>query len=77
MICSSGKTGIASTFINRDSKETVLLDLKHLLKEASQKVPPILNTIPDPSDEWQEVDGIVGCGYCGTSSCQCARTSYI
>ena len=28
-----GKTGVATTFINRDCMETTLLDLKHLLIE--------------------------------------------
>jgi ATP-dependent RNA helicase DDX41 len=36
-----GKTGIATTFINRNQQETVLLDLKHLLKEAKQRIPPV------------------------------------
>lgn len=32
-----GKTGVATTFINtRHTNETILLDLKHLLKEAKQ-----------------------------------------
>ena len=29
-----GKTGIATTFINKKQNESILLDLKHLLKEA-------------------------------------------
>ncbi|CAI9113310.1 OLC1v1013886C1 [Oldenlandia corymbosa var. corymbosa] len=36
-----GKTGIATTFINRNQRETTLLDLKHLLQEAKQRVPPL------------------------------------
>jgi hypothetical protein len=39
----SGKTGIATTFINsRQCSESILLDLKHLLKEAKQRVPQFL-----------------------------------
>jgi hypothetical protein len=39
----SGKTGIATTFINsRQCSESILLDLKHLLKEAKQRVPHFL-----------------------------------
>ena len=38
----SGKTGIATTFINKNQSESILLDLKHLLKEAKQRIPPIL-----------------------------------
>jgi len=33
-----GKTGVATTFINKNTPESVLLDLKHLLIEAKQKV---------------------------------------
>jgi hypothetical protein len=39
----SGKTGIATTFVNsRQCSESILLDLKHLLKEAKQRVPHFL-----------------------------------
>ena len=37
-----GKTGIATTFINKNQSESILLDLKHLLKEAKQRIPPVL-----------------------------------
>jgi ATP-dependent RNA helicase DDX41 len=37
-----GKTGVATTFINKSCEETTLLDLKHLLKEARQRIPPVL-----------------------------------
>jgi ATP-dependent RNA helicase DDX41 len=33
----SGKTGIATSFVNRDTPEQTLLDLKYLLMEAGQK----------------------------------------
>lgn len=36
-----GKTGVATTFINKDVEESALLDLKHLLVEAKQRVPPV------------------------------------
>lgn len=39
-----GKTGVATTFINKDVKESALLDLKHLLVEAKQRVPPVRQT---------------------------------
>lgn len=32
-----GKTGVATTFINKDVEESALLDLKHLLIEAKQR----------------------------------------
>ena len=40
---------MATSFINREVDETLLLDLKHLLKEAKQKIPPVLMTLDDPS----------------------------
>lgn len=33
----SGKTGIATTFVNMNTTEQTLLDLKYLLKEAKQR----------------------------------------
>lgn len=60
-----GKTGVATTFINRECAETTLLDLKHLLREAKQKIPPVLMTLPDPTDTAIDVQGIKGCAYCG------------
>jgi len=44
-----GKTGVATSFINLECDETLLLDLKHLLKEAKQKIPPVLQTLDDPT----------------------------
>ena len=38
----SGKTGVATTFINKNQEESILLDLKHLLIEAKQRIPPVL-----------------------------------
>eukprot|EP00736_Rhodelphis_marinus_P005530 Rmarinus@m.1103 len=61
-----GKTGVATTFINGAVPEMTLLDLKHLLVEAGQRVPPMLATIEDPADLHQEKDGLSkGCSYCG------------
>lgn len=40
-----GKTGVATTFINKDVDESILLDLKHLLIEAKQRVPPVLQAL--------------------------------
>lgn len=36
----SGKTGIATTFVNMNTPEQTLLDLKYLLMEAGQKYVP-------------------------------------
>jgi exosome complex RNA-binding protein Rrp42 (RNase PH superfamily) len=32
---------VATTFINKEVEESALLDLKHLLIEAKQRVPPV------------------------------------
>ena len=63
-----GKTGIATTFINREQSETTLLDLKHLLKEAKQRVPPVLLALDDPLEAMQAAaaaSGAKGCAFCG------------
>lgn len=44
----SGKTGIATTFVNMTVPEQTLLDLKYLLMEAKQRIPPFLAAIEDP-----------------------------
>ncbi|ORZ12062.1 P-loop containing nucleoside triphosphate hydrolase protein [Lobosporangium transversale] len=61
----SGKTGIATTFINMNSSEQILLDLKHLLKEAKQRVPPVLEALEDPTEKYKDMGVAGGCGYCG------------
>jgi ATP-dependent RNA helicase DDX41 len=48
-----GKTGVATTFINKDVEESILLDLKHLLIEAKQRVPPVLQALDDPDEDLQ------------------------
>jgi len=45
-----GKTGVATTFINKNCSEQILLDLKYLLKEAKQRIPPVLNHLEDPDE---------------------------
>ena len=37
--------GYATTFVNKSVEEPVLMDLKHLLIEAKQQVPPFLATL--------------------------------
>ncbi|KAF9258099.1 P-loop containing nucleoside triphosphate hydrolase protein [Marasmius fiardii PR-910] len=59
----SGKTGIATTFVNMNTPEQTLLDLKYLLMEAGQKVPPFLATIEDPRAAQGGV--LKGCPVCG------------
>ena len=63
-----GKTGVATTFVNKSQSESELLDLKHLLREAKQRVPPVLAALHDPMDELQalaDASGTKGCAYCG------------
>ena len=63
-----GQKGVATTFLTRETPESAMLDLKHVLKEAKQHVPPVLETIHDPMDEFQEIEaasGTRGCAYCG------------
>lgn len=60
-----GKTGVATTFINKDVEESILLDLKHLLIEAKQRVPPVLQALEDPDEDINNVGGVKGCAFCG------------
>jgi len=61
-----GKTGVATTFINKSCEETTLLDLKHLLKEAHQRIPPVLMIMDDPLDNVvTDGSGTKGCSFCG------------
>lgn len=72
-----GKTGIATTFINRNSPDSILLDLKYLLMEAKQRVPPFLMLIDDPMEKFKSLQAASaakggegdgegqGCSYCG------------
>jgi superfamily II DNA/RNA helicase len=55
----SGHTGIATTFINKANDESVLLDLKHLLREAKQKIPPFLLELCSENEKYLNVGGIV------------------
>ncbi|KAF6204591.1 hypothetical protein GE061_018751 [Apolygus lucorum] len=61
----SGKTGLATTFINKANDESVLLDLKHLLIEAKQKVPPFLAELQSESEKYLDLGDERGCSYCG------------
>lgn len=59
----SGKTGIATTFINQHCSEHIRLDLKHLLREAKQRIPPFLAIMEDPIEKYGNLTG--GCSFCG------------
>ncbi|KAK7259035.1 hypothetical protein RIF29_24629 [Crotalaria pallida] len=63
-----GKTGIAITFINKNQSETSLLDFKHLLQEAKQRIPPFLAELNDPMEDNEvitDISGVKGCAFCG------------
>ncbi|CAH0520782.1 unnamed protein product [Peronospora belbahrii] len=67
-----GKTGVATTFINKSVPESALLDLKHLLVEAKQTVPPVLKVLEDPYEDLERAGdglsnatGTKGCAFCG------------
>jgi ATP-dependent RNA helicase DDX41 len=76
-----GKTGIATTFINRGSDETVLLDLKYLLIEAKQRLPLVLQTLQGPYDGLigtnQNKGGCLYCGGLGHSVLQCTKITNV
>lgn len=60
-----GRTGIATTFVNSTSgvDESTLLDLKYLLMEAKQHIPPFLLAIHDPNAT--AGGALQGCPICG------------
>lgn len=53
----STNKGLATTFINKANEESVLLDLKHLLIEAKQHVPPFLATLQSETEVFQDLGG--------------------
>ncbi|SCV74116.1 BQ2448_6548 [Microbotryum intermedium] len=67
----SGKTGIATTFVNMQTAEQTLLDLKYLLMEAKQKIPPFLSSIEDPNAG--NTTGCANCGGLGHSIANCPK----
>ena len=64
-----GKTGVATTFINKNQTQTTLLDLKQLLIESKQRLPPILADLDDPQEDDKvaiaQQSGVKGCAFCG------------
>jgi len=58
-------TGTATTMINSKVDVAVLADLKHLLIEAKQKLPPFLASVQTEHDQLNEDLGSAGCSYCG------------
>lgn len=60
-----GKTGVATTFINKSVDETTMLDLKGLLREARQRIPPVLEMLEDPRELSGADKTAGGCSFCG------------
>lgn len=61
----SGGKGMATTFVNKWNEVSVLLDLKHLLLEARQKVPAFLAELCSEAEQFLDVGDGQGCSYCG------------
>ncbi|OAF71331.1 hypothetical protein A3Q56_00910 [Intoshia linei] len=57
--------GLATTYVNHSCDHTVLLDLKHLLIEAKQKIPDFLIPLEASYISKLFVAGALGCSYCG------------
>jgi ATP-dependent RNA helicase DDX41 len=45
--------------------ESTLLDLKHLLLEARQRIPPFLGDLQSDREKYLTVGNTKGCQYCG------------
>lgn len=61
-----GRTGVATTFVNKNQDETILLDLKALLLEAMQNIPPFLQSLDSAAEvNTKDIGGVKGCAYCG------------
>lgn len=60
----SDTTGQATTFVNKANEESILLDLKHLLMESKQKIPPFLLEVCADNELGLEMGNTQGCSYC-------------
>ncbi|KAI9300256.1 P-loop containing nucleoside triphosphate hydrolase protein [Cunninghamella echinulata] len=69
----SGKTGVATTFINQHCSEQIRLDLKLLLREAKQRVPPFLAAMEDPTEKYGLLGGCTFCGGLGHRINNCPK----
>lgn len=61
----SNTKGLATTFVNKTTDQSVLLDLKHLLIEAKQKVPSFLEELCPETEHYLDLGDSHGCSYCG------------
>ncbi|CUV07448.1 unnamed protein product [Cryptosporidium hominis] len=60
-----GSVGVSTTFIDNTLPEALLCDLKALLIEAKQEIPPFLEQFDSTNTSLQEIGGVRGCAYCG------------
>lgn len=60
----SGKKGLATTFVNKTIDKSILLDLKLLLMEAKQRIPPFLLTLDSENEINLDLGDDKGCAYC-------------
>lgn len=67
-----GQPGLATTFVNGSCSKSILLDLKHLMIEAEQDVPPFLNEI----DGAAPTGGCSICGGLGHVEASCPKQAY-
>ena len=59
----AGRTGVATSFVTPKTDESFLLDLKQLLLESKQILPPFMERLSDPMAD-KVINGIKGCAYC-------------
>eukprot|EP00056_Hartaetosiga_gracilis_P022303 m.29336 g.29336 ORF g.29336 m.29336 type:complete len:651 (+) comp9564_c0_seq1:72-2024(+) len=57
-----GLMGVATTFVDDSVPQITLLDLKYLLKNANQHIPPFLDGVHGEDEKFLEYGG---CAYCG------------
>src|SRR3989338_1942602 len=68
-----GSHGVAPTYVNSSQSETILLDLKHLLPDTTQHIPPFLLDLQGAEYAKMSIGGIVGCAFCGGSGHRVSR----
>lgn len=70
----NGRTGIATTFVNSQVTDQTMLDLKYLLLEAKQRMPPFLEALHDPHrGSHTRRDACAVCGGLGHNVTQCPK----